>query len=66
MLVAEVDGEVEEPLHQAMAAVIEDAGRTVGTFPGEPLVGAVRPWGRRTTPGARAVPRMRSVTACRA
>ena len=39
VLVADVTGDAGEELHQAMAAVIEDAGGTVVTFPGEPLAG---------------------------
>src|SRR4051794_2058921 len=38
VLVAEVDGDSDKQLHQAMCAVIEEAGGTVSTFPGEPLV----------------------------
>jgi DNA-binding SARP family transcriptional activator len=39
VLVADVDGSPGAELYEAMAAAIEDAGGTVLTFPGEPVVG---------------------------
>jgi len=38
VLVADVESDADDRLHQAMCAVVEDAGGTVSTFPGEPLV----------------------------